>query len=358
MEGLMELVEEQEKIKGFVLVTCISGPAAGSHFGFRDGACVYCEAPMPREELETLACQVQSAKREGSAVLEADGERYYCEYLGGQPELVICGGGHVAEALARMAVLAGLPVTAVEDRPFFADRMRKTGARTVICDGFSEGMERVAGGKDVYFAVMTRGHRYDRLCLEKILQKEYAYVGMMGSRSRVALLKKAMLAEGADRERMESLHAPIGLNIGSETPAEIAVSVLAEIIQCKNSGRPCGTWPDEIRRALKAPGEKALATIVSRRGSAPRQTGTKMVIFKDGRTAGTIGGGCAEAELIAKARALLRGQEAIQPEKEEGKTRGPQGACALVQIDLTNQEAEEEGMVCGGLQEIFLEVTG
>lgn len=351
MEKLMELVEEQGKSEGFALVTCLSGPDAGSHFGFRDGAWIYREEESQAVPFETLARQVQSARESGSGVSEAAGERYYWEYLGGQPRLVICGGGHVAEALARMAALVQLPVTVIEDRPSFADRMRRTGAGTVICDGFSGALERVEGGRDVYFVIMTRGHRHDKICLEQILQKEYAYVGMMGSRSRIALLKKSMLEEGADREKLETLHAPIGLRIASETPAEIAVSVLAEIIQCKNSGRLCQAWPEEIRQALVSPGKKVLATIVSRRGSAPRQRGTKMVILGDGSTVGTIGGGCAEADVITKARELLR--TAQKPEMEGGK-----GPVALLKINLTNREAEEEGMVCGGVQELFLEVTG
>ncbi len=275
---------------------------------------------------------------------KASGVRIYAEKVGRQPKLVICGGGHVAVAVIRIAVLMQVNVTVLEDRPLFADYARAAGADRVICDSYEQGLAQIQADTDTYFVIVTRGHRYDQICVEQISHMPHAYIGMMGSRRRVAVVKREAVEHGADPEVVASLHAPIGLNIQAETPEEIAVSVMAEII-CEKGKRNMGSgFSDEIMKALRDPlnegMEKVLATIVSRKGSAPRAVGTKMLILQNGRLIGTIGGGCLEARVIMAARELM-----IQPEKNT----------VLIKVDLTAEEAEEEGMVCGGILEVFLE---
>ena len=189
---------------------------------------------------------------------------------------------------------------------------------------------------------MTRGHRYDTICLESILKKTCAYVGMMGSRRRVAIVKDQLAAKGISRELLDGVHTPIGLKIGAETPEEIAVSIMAEIIQVKHSGAKCGGYPEALLSAILADDgrQKVLATIISRKGSAPRGTGTKMLIFEDGATVDTIGGGCVESEIVQKALLMIRtGEKEFQ----------------ICEADLTMEAAEDEGMVCGGVVEVMLE---
>ena len=125
-------------------------------------------------------------------------------------------------------------MTVLEDRPYFADRAREAGADLVLCDAFEKSLQGIAGTPDTYFLVVTRGHRFDRACLEQILKKPYAYVGMMASRGRSALLKKQMAGDGFDRKALDEMHTPVGLSIHAETPEEIAVSIVAELIQIKN----------------------------------------------------------------------------------------------------------------------------
>lgn len=279
----------------------------------------------------------------GIREIQETGQKIYFEALNCRPNLVLCGGGHVAMAVLHLARFLGLSVTVIEDRPHFADQARAAGADCVICDSFGHALENVSGGQDVYFVIMTRGHRHDKVCLESILRKPCAYTGMMGSRSRVRLLKETLREEGFTDDELNNLHAPIGLDIGSKTPEEIAVAVLGEIIRVKNRDKKIVSLPDEIRDALLKPEKKVLATIVRRKGSAPRQVGTKMVIFQDGRIAGSIGGGCMEAEVIRRALELFRDTDT--PDH-----------CGLIQLDMTNQDAEQSGMVCGGTQDVFLEV--
>ena len=269
--------------------------------------------------------------------------RIYRERIGRTPKMIICGAGHVSMPIICMGKMLGFMVTVIEDRPKFADHARAAGADQVLCEPFSDGLSKIRGDSDSWFIIVTRGHRYDTECLEAILRKPYAYVGMMGSRRRVAIVKDQLEAKGVCREALDGVHTPIGLKIGAETPEEIAVSVMAEIIQVKNAGSGKGGYSPELLNAVLNPDdsrEKVLATIISRKGSAPRSVGTKMLIRADGTTVDTIGGGCIESEVIQKALLMMRTED-------EG--------FRLCTVDMTADAAEDEGMVCGGVVEVILE---
>lgn len=139
----------------------------------------------------------------------------------------------------------------------------------MICDTFETGLAEVPGDGDTFFVVMSRGHRYDLICLEKILGKRYAYLGMMGSRGRSALVKKKLLEQGFPAGQVEDLHAPIGLGIHAETPEEIAVSILGEIISVKNGDKKNSSFSEEQLELLGDGTDtraKVLCTIVARPG--------------------------------------------------------------------------------------------
>ena len=134
-----------------------------------------------------------------------------------------------------MGKMLGFHVTVVEDRPKFADDARRAEADQVYCEPFEDGLAKIKGDTDTWFVIVTRGHRYDTDCLRTILGKPRAYVGMMGSKRRTAIVKDQLEAEGFERDVLETVHTPIGRKIAAETPEEIAVSIMAEIIQIKNS---------------------------------------------------------------------------------------------------------------------------
>ena len=115
--------------------------------------------------------------------------RIFRERIGRIPRLVICGGGHVSAAATKLGKMLGFEVTVLEDRPKFADHVRKAGADNVICAPFKEGLAKIGGDSDTWFVIVTRGHRYDAECLEIIVEKQNAYIGMMGSKRRVAIVK-------------------------------------------------------------------------------------------------------------------------------------------------------------------------
>ena len=287
---------------------------------------------------------VRAIEKSGDIII--DGQRVFCEVLGHEKKFVICGGGHISMPLIQMCRMLGCPVTVLEDRPSFADNARRAGATKVICDAFEKGLEQIEGDADTFFIIVTRGHRYDRECLNAISRKMHAYIGMIGSRRRVAMVKQSLVEEeGCDPEVIASVHTPIGLKIGAETPEEIAIAIMAEIIQVKSESGRNSTYPRELMRAITAQDDqdlpKALATIVSRKGSAPRDVGTKMLIWPDGRIAGTIGGGCVESDVIRTAREML--------DESESTAR-------ILDVDMTADAAEDAGMVCGGVIQVLLEV--
>ena len=244
-----------------------------------------------------------------------------------------------------MASLLAFDIWVIEDRPLFADNAKRQGADHVICGDYKKTLARLEPQADDYYVCMTRGHRFDMECLTEIFRKPYAYVGMMGSKKRAVIVKKDLEESGFSQENIAGLHSPIGLAIGGQTPEEIALSVISEIVKCKNERTSCTQVDNEVLDALiEASDEKyILCTIIKKNGSAPRGVGTQMLVSSDNRIIGTIGGGCAEAEVISHCRRLFR--------KQEFK-------CGLMDVSMNTDDAEKEGMVCGGSISVLLEQIG
>lgn len=237
--------------------------------------------------------------------------------------LILCGGGHVSLELAWLARRLEFAVTVVDDRPEFANEDRFPMAEQVICLPFEEALAALPREEGDYWAVLTRGHAYDGLCVDHILRGPYAYVGMIGSRAKVAATRERLLAQGIPREKVDTLHAPIGLPLGGQTPAEVAVSIAAQLVQVRAGRGGAGS--------ATPPGHGILMTIVDKRGSAPRGVGAKMLLGEDGAVAGSIGGGAVEHQALEEARALAAG-----------------GSCPAERTYDLSPGAAELGMVCGG----------
>lgn len=290
----------------YLLATVLEGEAPGAQLLLRGGVPLWPEHPAP-----CLSGRLPALRQiTSSGVQELEGLRVFAERFGAAPRLVVCGGGHVGASVVRLARLLGLPVCALEDRPDFADDLRDAGAEKVLCAPFSESLAKISGGAECYFVVVTRAHNCDLECLTAILQKPAAYVGMMGSRGRAALVRRQLTEAGLDPARVEALHAPIGLAIGAKTAEEIALSILAEIIQIKSARPLTEGFSPAILAALGALDTPAvLATIVSRHGSTPREVGSKMLLLPDGRTVGSVGGGIMEYRVQQLAAKMLAGEE-------------------------------------------------
>lgn len=274
--------------------------------------------------------------------LESINKRFFVEKLANKKKMYICGAGHVSLPIIRLGKMLGFHVVCIEDRPKFADMASEVGANEVICDEFDAALGSLSFDKDSYIVIVTRGHHYDESCLRHVLGKTYAYLGMMGSKRRVKMIKDRLIAAGFEADEVERIHAPIGMAIDAQTPEEIAVSIMAEIISLKNKSNKGEGFEQKLLDAILDGEEgKILATIIGRKGSAPRQVGTKMLISQT-HTFGTIGGGCAEADAVQEARKMLL--------NEEAKPR-------IFTVNMTEDEAAVDGMVCGGVIDVLMEVV-
>jgi xanthine dehydrogenase accessory factor len=152
------------------------------------------------------------------------------EPIAGIPSLVIFGGGHVSKFISKAAVMAGFHVTVVDDRPEYANAKRfPEAARTLTADCV-RAFEELTMGPLSYIVIVTRGHRYDEEILERAVQTQAKYIGMIGSKRKVLTTFNRLTERGVPAETLRRVHAPVGLEIGAATPEEIAVSVVAELI--------------------------------------------------------------------------------------------------------------------------------
>jgi len=262
-----------------------------------------------------------------------------------KPRMIILGGGHIALALAKMAKLVDFYILVCDDRPAFANNDRFPEADQVICEDFSLAIERLKIRPTDYIVIVTRGHTHDAECLEAVLNGIFpAYAGMIGSMRRVAIVMKELADKGHPQSTLDEVHSPIGLRIGAVTPAEIAISILSEIIEVRRKGKGVEsgiTCNVEIAEWLAENGENAdaMITILSTSGSVPRETGAKMALRYEGQSSGTIGGGCAEGDVIDRSRSVIR-----------------EGGFEIADID-TKDTAQEDGMACGGFLSVVIEKT-
>lgn len=165
----------------------------------------------------------------------------YVEPLEAAPHLYLIGGGHVAHHLARAAAAVGFHIHVLDDREKFANRERFPDAAEIAVDSIPAWLERAELTANAYVVILTRGHRYDLDALRALAPRPVRYLGLIGSRAKVARLYGALREEGVDPERLAHVHAPVGLAIGAVTPQEIAISILAELIAVKYGKLADGT---------------------------------------------------------------------------------------------------------------------
>lgn len=158
------------------------------------------------------------------------------EVLEPQPQLLMVGAGHIAVPLARFAKMVGFEVVVVDDRDKYANAERFPDADRVIAADFGATLRTFPVTQATYVVIITRAHTYDEEALRLILGKPSAYVGMIGSRRRVQTVLRTLAAEGYDRDRLAAVRAPIGLDIGSEMPEEIALAIIAEVVAARRGG--------------------------------------------------------------------------------------------------------------------------
>jgi len=153
-----------------------------------------------------------------------------------EPVLVVCGCGHVGSALVRFASQVGFRTVAVDDRPEYADPARLPWATEVVCDDPARVACDWPSDARTYWAVVTRGHRNDGRVLAGLVGRPSAYVGMIGSRRKIRMIREGLVREGASVDAVARIHAPIGIDIGAQTPEEIALAIAAELVAVRRLG--------------------------------------------------------------------------------------------------------------------------
>ena len=144
------------------------------------------------------------------------------------------GAGHVAVPTAHLASIVGFRVVVIDDRPDFANAERFPEAHIIVVADFNHAFKGLEIDSDSYIVIVTRGHQSDRTVLEKSLKTSAGYIGMISSKRKRAAIYAALLAQGIAQEKLEKVHSPIGIDIGGETPEEIAVSIVAELIKARS----------------------------------------------------------------------------------------------------------------------------
>jgi len=188
------------------------------------------DAPCTAEDLRALVGKIGV---HGTATLP-DGRQVHGETIERPSKVVVCGAGHVALALAPVAARAAFRVVVVDDRPEFADPGRfPDAAQVVALDSFARVFEAVSLDEHSYVVVVTRGHQHDFSVLAQALRTPAPYVGLMSSRSKWKRIEAGLREEGLGDEEIARVHTPVGLPIGAETPAELAVSIVAELIKVR-----------------------------------------------------------------------------------------------------------------------------
>jgi xanthine dehydrogenase accessory factor len=187
----------------------------------------------------------------------------FIEPVAPAPELFVLGAGHVGFHLGRLAAGTGFRTHIVDDRERFASRERFPDAASVVVEPLPEWVAAASLPRGAYVVVVTRGHRHDLEALRHLVAKDLAYLGLIGSRAKVARIYDVLREEGVAADRLRRVHAPIGLDIGAVTPEEIAVSIVAELIAVRRGrlrqtaeGRP-GQEPRSMQWAPPSLGEPA-----------------------------------------------------------------------------------------------------
>ena len=191
--------------------------------------------------VEDLPEAAKAAAQAGSdcVTYSANGLEWFAQAIGTGEQVIIVGSGHVAHPLARLAMLLGWRVTIVDDRPGYATAARFPGAEVHVGQ-HPEVLATLKPNRHCHVVIITRGHEHDEASLRETLGHSPAYVGMIGSKRRAIGTLKRLSDEGFSAELLDRVHTPIGLDIGAQTPEEIALAILAEIVARRRggSGRP------------------------------------------------------------------------------------------------------------------------
>lgn len=215
----------------------------GKHAGTIGGGCA--EAEVCREAMTVMrsgnsrlmSFDLSGDDVEDGGLICGGSMEVYVEPILPDPTLVIFGAGHVGRCVAEIAKSVGFRIVVVDDRIKYANRERFPHADALFVDGWEETFKQLHVNESTYLLIVTRGHQFDLACLRYALQTPAQYIGLMGSRRKIKLFYETLAKEGVPAAQFERVCAPVGLEIGSETPEEIAVSIAAQLIAVRKKQR-------------------------------------------------------------------------------------------------------------------------
>jgi xanthine dehydrogenase accessory factor len=218
------------------MVVFADAPAAGSIDPTLDEAIIEVALACLRERRSRVRSLAVSAGETRLVGTEGGDVDLFFDVLSRQTALVIVGAGHIAVPLAAIGAMLDFRVTVLDDRPEFATVDRFPGATELLIGPYAETLRDVAVDEDTFVVLVTRGHVHDLACLELVAGSRAAYIGMIGSKRRVRTVLQHAREHGADETALRHIYAPVGLDIGAQTPQEIAVSIMAEIVRVRRGG--------------------------------------------------------------------------------------------------------------------------
>lgn len=288
----------------------------------------YLDGKLKGERRDRISTKITSFP----SIVDTDEGKVFAELIENPHHLYIFGAGHVSKALYDQANMLDLSVTVIDDRDVFLTEDRFKNALRLCTSAYEGTVAAFTFSKEDYVVIMTRGHKDDYRVLKAVLlsQDQPGYIGMIGSRGKVGYVKDHLKEEGVPQSLIDSVHAPIGLPFDTETPQEIALSIMAEIYT-KAHTKGVSRIEKATLQALENEKDAVEVIIIEKHGSAPRNVGTRMIV-KENSTIGTIGGGAIEQAAIHEARLLLKGEERVK----------------IKDYSLESTTASNLGMVCGG----------
>jgi xanthine dehydrogenase accessory factor len=159
----------------------------------------------------------------------------YVEPVKPDPVMYIFGAGHISLSLSQISTLLDFKIVVIDDRPDFANKERFPEADTVLVEDFANIFAKIGVDNNSYLIIVTRNHEHDQEVLEQAIKTPAKYIGMIGSKTKIKTLFNNLVDKGVDRKVLDRVYSPIGLEIYAETPEEIAISIIAEIIKVKRS---------------------------------------------------------------------------------------------------------------------------
>jgi xanthine dehydrogenase accessory factor len=184
-----------------------------------------------RQEKPALLCPERTDKQDSQVF-------YFLEPISPFPRLLIVGAGHIGRAVARQASWLDFDITVIDDRPEYASPEKFPAGASLIVADIEPAVREFPVSADTYIVIVTRGHSHDAEALRACIRSPAAYIGMIGSRRKIALMRERFLSEGwASAPEWNRVHAPVGLKIGSVTVDEIAISIAAELVQVRSGAR-------------------------------------------------------------------------------------------------------------------------